>query len=475
MELCPAARPGGQALASLVPAPLHRGMTEGKIVRFEEITRCPLEIQDVLLSVLSDRVMSVPELDGEGRSAVCEGGIQRDRHGEHPRPGGQRDERGFEAAVQFRDGPTRSPTSPRRWPSSSASPTGCFARAEVPVLDPKPDITELLVTTFHELRAGKTADGRALEPLTTALSTAEAVSAGYASGIHAYYYGDGVVEPGHLVQHLVGSALKDAPDDLVKIRHYFNHVVKDRSRRCLEGLLRGPEAAVMSEPDQLDLAEADARVVFVPVRHHSPACARVVVELAERMRPDAILIEGPSDFNNRIDELTLGHHLPIAIYSYVRMSNGSRCGAYYPFCVYSPEWQAIESGRKKLGAVVRFIDLPFRRRRPAPIACPQRYADAEMKGGTYVNLLCRRLGVDDFDALWDDLFEVDPNRRPPRSYLERGHAFCGHLRRLDGAVPRSVDLLSRSLHGRADSPGDESNSPAESWSLTGGFHSPALA
>jgi hypothetical protein len=101
-------------------------------------------------------------------------------------------------------------------------------RAEVPV-SLRPDITELLVTTFHELRAGKTADGRALEPLTTALSTAEAVSAGYASGIHAYYYGQGEVEPGHLVQHLVGSALKDAPDDLVKIRHYFNHVVKDRA------------------------------------------------------------------------------------------------------------------------------------------------------------------------------------------------------------------------------------------------------
>ena len=100
-------------------------------------------------------------------------------------------------------------------------------RAEVPVTM-KPDITELLVTTFHELRTGKTGDGRALDPLSTSLSTAEAVSAGYASGLHAYYYGKGEVEPGHLVQHLVGSALKDSTDDLAKLRHYFNHVVKGR-------------------------------------------------------------------------------------------------------------------------------------------------------------------------------------------------------------------------------------------------------
>ena len=53
-----------------MPAPLYRGMQDGKIVRFEEITRCPLEIQDTLLSILSDRVMAVPELTGDRPHAV---------------------------------------------------------------------------------------------------------------------------------------------------------------------------------------------------------------------------------------------------------------------------------------------------------------------------------------------------------------------------------------------------------------------
>jgi hypothetical protein len=91
-----------------------------------------------------------------------------------------------------------------------------------------PELTELLVTTFHELRAGKTAEGKALEPPSTVMSTAEAVSVGYAAGIHAYYYGGGNVNPAHLLQSLLGSALKDVPEDRDKLRHYFNHVVKER-------------------------------------------------------------------------------------------------------------------------------------------------------------------------------------------------------------------------------------------------------
>jgi len=64
------------------------------------------------------------------------------------------------------------------------------------------------------------------------MSTAEAISAGYAAGLHAWYCGGGPVRADHLVQHLIGTALKDAPDDLAKLRHYFNHAVKGRAGRA---------------------------------------------------------------------------------------------------------------------------------------------------------------------------------------------------------------------------------------------------
>ena len=218
----------GPSERSLVPAPVYRGMREGKIVRFEEITRCPIEIQDILLAVLSDRVMSIPELEGPGRTLYAKTGFNviatantRDR-GVNEMSAALKRRFNFETVQPIASLSDEMALVQRETDK-------LLARADIPVAL-TPDIVELLVTTFHELRNGQTSDGKAIDALTTAMSTAEAVSTAYAAGIHAYYYGAGEVEPAHLVQHLAGSALKDAPDDVKKLEHYFNHVVKNRRR-----------------------------------------------------------------------------------------------------------------------------------------------------------------------------------------------------------------------------------------------------
>jgi hypothetical protein len=61
------------------------------------------------------------------------------------------------------------------------------------------------------------------------MSTAEAVSVGYAAGIHGFYYNEGQVTAEHIVQSLLGSAIKDSTEDIKKLQHYFNQVVKDKS------------------------------------------------------------------------------------------------------------------------------------------------------------------------------------------------------------------------------------------------------
>jgi MoxR-like ATPase len=212
---------------SLVQAPLYRGMAAGSIVRFEEITRCPIEIQDILLSILSDRVMAIPEFRGENRMLYAATGFNviatantRDR-GVNEMSAALKRRFNFETVHPIDNLPDEIALVQRETDKM-------LARAQVPMAL-RPEMTELLVTTFHELRNAKTSEGSALEPLTTAMSTAEAVSTGYAAGIHAYYYGAPEVQPEHLVNHLVGTALKDAPDDIKKLRHYFNHVVKGRS------------------------------------------------------------------------------------------------------------------------------------------------------------------------------------------------------------------------------------------------------
>src|SRR5262245_34797218 len=65
----------GPTPRALVPSPLFQAMKEGAVVRFEEVTRCPLEVQDSLLAALSDRVLAVPELEGEASMLFARDGF----------------------------------------------------------------------------------------------------------------------------------------------------------------------------------------------------------------------------------------------------------------------------------------------------------------------------------------------------------------------------------------------------------------
>lgn len=217
----------GPSLKSLVPAPVYEGMRDGKIVRFEEITRCPIEIQDTLLSILSDRVLMLPELPDAHRVLYARQGFNiiatantRDR-GVNDMSAALKRRFNFETVPPIAD-------LNREMDLVQRETAKLLQHANIPLTLP-PAMTELLVMTFHELRRGQTAEGKALETLSTAMSTAEAVSVGYAAGIQAYYYASGHVSPHHLVQGLIGSAIKDSPEDLQKLRHYFEHVVKHRN------------------------------------------------------------------------------------------------------------------------------------------------------------------------------------------------------------------------------------------------------
>jgi len=223
----------GPSERSLVPAPLYRGMQAGKIVRFEEITRCPLEIQDLLLSILSDRVMMIAELpEAESRSLYAKVGFNviatantRDR-GVNEMSAALKRRFNFETVQPIAD--IRQEMALVQHQSDRL-----LQQAGIPLSLPL-DLTEVLVTTFRELRSGQTLDGQTLEPLSTVMSTAEAVSVGYAAGLHSYYYPhphppEPTITADRILQSLWGAALKESEADRKRLRHYFHQVVKSRS------------------------------------------------------------------------------------------------------------------------------------------------------------------------------------------------------------------------------------------------------
>jgi hypothetical protein len=219
-----------------------------------------------------------------------------------------------------------------------------------------------------------------------------------------------------------------------------------------------------------ELSALDGRVIFFPVRHHSPAAARVIRQLILDLRPAAVLIEGPSDFNARLQELYLPHRLPLAIYSYVRWSNDVRHGAYYPFCIYSPEWLALMAG-KEVGAEVRFIDLPYAEADRDDDRV-NLYGDREFQRSGYVATLCRELGVEDFDGLWDTLFEL-PGEMSAAEYMKRCHRLCVGMRIMDPPARRS-DVRREAFMAREIRDAMSRTADDKLVVVTGGYHSLAL-
>ncbi|HVX64777.1 MAG TPA: DUF5682 family protein [Pirellulales bacterium] len=218
------------------------------------------------------------------------------------------------------------------------------------------------------------------------------------------------------------------------------------------------------------LCAVTQRVVYFPVRHHSPAAARLLAEFIDARRPAAVLIEGPSDFQPYFAELQLPHELPIAIYSYFRTDDGDRRGAYYPFSEYSPEWQAITHAAG-LGIEARFIDLPW-----AEVAdmdrVTHRYADAELRRGRYVRAVCDRLGVEDFDDLWDKIVESDGGL-DLADYLRRVHWLCWHTRLWEAEISQADQRREAFMAGQIAAALAEFS--GQLLVVTGGFHSSALA
>lgn len=219
----------GPVPEALVPAPLHQGLTKGCLVRFEEITRCPPEVQDTLISVLSDKVLHVPELSEGGVIRAAAGfnliatANTRDR-GVHEMSAALKRRFNFETVR-----PIRNPDFERELVLQEAGRLLEASGVESKLTE---DVIEVLVTTFSELRQGKTVEGTVLErPEAAPMSTAEAVSVALSAGLEAAHFGSGKITAAHVGRQLVGTVLKDSEEDRKRVRHYFDVVVKTRAKQ----------------------------------------------------------------------------------------------------------------------------------------------------------------------------------------------------------------------------------------------------
>ena len=220
----------GPSREAMVPSPILTAMRRGNIARVEEVTRCLPEVQDALVSILSDRRIAVPELADVGEGA----------HVEPARPGFN-----LIATANLRDRGVSemSAALKRRFNFETVPPitelarevqlvkrqaTTLLARTGAPMkIDDA--VIEALVTAFRDLRAGRSHEGWAIEKPSTVMSTAEAVGVASAIGLQTAYF-ESDRDPLTLVPgYLLGVVLKDDPKDRARLLSYWDSAVKRRA------------------------------------------------------------------------------------------------------------------------------------------------------------------------------------------------------------------------------------------------------
>ena len=214
----------GPSRRALVPSPVYQAMEQGAVVRFEEITRCPPEIQDTLVSVLSEKQLMVPELEDGFRVSAAQGfniiatANLRDR-GVHEMSSALKRRFNFE---------TVRPIADRAFEAEliASALDSELGEQRVPM---NPKVLDVLVTVFADLRTGTTVTGTPVKRPETVMSTAEAVNVGVAASLSARYLGDGAVRASDIARQLVGVALKGQDEDAKRMRFYIDSVVRERA------------------------------------------------------------------------------------------------------------------------------------------------------------------------------------------------------------------------------------------------------
>lgn len=218
----------GPGMDALVPSPIMLGMQRGHLVRVEEVTRCLPEVQDSLISLISERRLMIPELHGESGSVFAAPGFN------------------LIATANIRDKGVSemSAALKRRFNFEVIAPIAEHARevelvrrqstallAESKITTAVDDgLLDVLVTVFRDLRDGRTVEGWTVEKPGTVLSTAEAVAIAASIGRLANYFPTQKDPLNFLPGHLLGVVLKDDVQDRARLLAYWDSAVKRRSK-----------------------------------------------------------------------------------------------------------------------------------------------------------------------------------------------------------------------------------------------------
>ncbi|MFK7971627.1 MAG: AAA family ATPase [Bacteroidia bacterium] len=219
----------GPSQEAIVETPVIRGMRDGKIVRIEELTRISADVQDTLITILSEKMMPIPELNTEVQAVkgfnVIATANNRDKGVNE-----------LSSALKRRFNTVILPTPKTAKEEINIVQTrvaGLAKSLELPAALPATEEIARIVKIFRELRHGVTEDGKTkLKSPTGTLSTAEAISVVNSGLALAAHFGNGTLSAQDIASGLVGAIVKDPVQDAVVWKEYMETVLKtEKSNR----------------------------------------------------------------------------------------------------------------------------------------------------------------------------------------------------------------------------------------------------
>lgn len=215
----------GPSKEALVETPVMRAMQDGKIIRFEELTRVPAEVQDTLITILSEKALPVPELNTEiaaikGFNLIATAN-NRDK-GVNELSGALK--RRFNTVIL----PT--PKTEQEELKIVTSRVSSMAKAmEMPLEKSSLEQIKRVITIFRELRSGVTEDGKTkLKSPSGTLSSAEVISVVNQGLSLSAHFGNGVLTSEDMAAGIIGAIVKDPVQDAIVWKEYLSNVMKKR-------------------------------------------------------------------------------------------------------------------------------------------------------------------------------------------------------------------------------------------------------
>jgi len=215
----------GPSREALVPTPLMRAMEGGKLCRFEELTRMGSDVQDTLITVLSEKMMPIPELN---TSVYAERGFNIIATANNRDKGVN--ELSSALKRRFNVVVLPLPDSAEQEVAIVVKRVGEMAQSlDLPAPKNVAEEVARVVAIFRELRSGSTEDGKvALKTPSGGLSTAEAIAVMVGGISQATFFNDGKLTPEMLASNMIGAVVKDPVQDTAVLGEYLETVLKKR-------------------------------------------------------------------------------------------------------------------------------------------------------------------------------------------------------------------------------------------------------